>query len=44
VVAWLLYLVWTHTVLGKLGLAVAKVAIPTAVVLVSWFVIRHKGH
>jgi hypothetical protein len=44
VVVWLLYLVWTHTVLGKLGLAAATVAIPLAVVVLSWFVIRHEGH
>ena len=44
VVALLLYLVWTHTVLGKVGLAVATLAIPLAVVLLSWFVIRHKEH
>jgi hypothetical protein len=44
VVVWLLYLVWTHTVLGRLGLAAATVAIPAAVVLVSWFVVQHEGH
>lgn len=44
VVAWLLYLVWTHTVLGKLGLGAATVAIPAAVVLVSWFVLQHEKH
>lgn len=44
VVAWLLYLVWTHRVLGWLELAAATVAIPAAVVLVSWFVARHEKH
>jgi len=40
----LLYLVWTHTVLGKIGLGVATLAIPLAIVLLSWFVIKHEGH
>ena len=44
VVGWMLYLVWTHTVLGWQGLAVVTVAIPAAVVLMSWFVVRHVGH
>jgi hypothetical protein len=44
VIATLLYLVWTHTVLGKTGLAVATLAIPVATVSLSWFVIRHQGH
>jgi hypothetical protein len=44
VVATLLYLAWTHTVPGKLGLGVATVAIPLAVVLLSWFVMKHEGH
>ena len=44
VVGWMLYLVWTHAVLGWQGLAVVTVAIPAAVVLMSWFVVRHVGH
>ena len=44
VVVGLLYLVWTHTVLGKLVLGVATIAIPLAVVLLSWFVIKHEAH
>jgi hypothetical protein len=41
IVVALLYLVWTHTMLGKLALAVATIVIPIAVVLLSWFVIKH---
>lgn len=44
VMAWLLYLVWTHTVLGKLGLGLATFGLPAAVVLVSWFVLKHQEH
>jgi len=44
VVGWMLYLVWTHAVLGWQGSAVVTVAIPAAVVLMSWFVVRHVGH
>ncbi|HZV35271.1 MAG TPA: hypothetical protein VFB72_11915 [Verrucomicrobiae bacterium] len=44
VIIGLSYLVWMHHVLTQLELALLTLCVPGAIVLVSYFVVRHEGH